>query len=221
MAGPVSRDPAAVAGPPAGRFITFEGIDGAGKSTHVDGFTERLRARGVSVVLTREPGGAPLAEKLRSLMLAEPMAPTTELLLAFAARAEHLAQTIEPALAAGQWVVSDRFTDSTYAYQGGGRGLAWQDIAMLEGLVQRGRQPDLTFYFDLSAEQAAMRRARARQADRFEAESLSFFTRVRAAYQRRVAEAPGRYVVVDAGRTVDEIKVLLEVEMKKLFFTGA
>ena len=198
-----------------GRFICFEGIDGAGKSTHISWFADRLRQRGHTVLLTREPGGSPLAEQIRGLLLNEAMQPQTELLLAFAARAEHLTTTIEPALAAGQIVISDRFTDSTYAYQGAGRGLDWATIAGLERFVQHGCQPDLTVFFDLAAPQAAARRAKVRLADRFEAESIAFFERVRNGYLRRVAEQPARYVVIDAQLSIDEIKVLLEEIVEK------
>lgn len=198
-----------------GRFICFEGIDGAGKSTHISWFADRLRQRGHTVLLTREPGGSPLAEQIRGLLLNEAMQPQTELLLAFAARAEHLTTTIEPALAVGQIVISDRFTDSTYAYQGAGRGLDWATIAGLERFVQQGCQPDLTVFFDLAAPQAAARRAKVRLADRFEAESIAFFERVRNGYLRRIAEQPARYAVIDAQLSIDEIKVLLEEIVEK------
>lgn len=199
-----------------GKFISFEGIDGAGKSTHIERFAERLRAAGRQVLVTREPGGTGLAEQLRELILNTAMLPETELLLAFAARNEHLKRLIEPALDAGQWVISDRFTDSTYAYQGGGRGLDRALIATLERAIQAGRSPDLTILFDLPADEAARRRAQARQADRFEAEDLQFFERVRRAYQERVREQPARFCLVDARQTVSEIRTQLDALLDKL-----
>jgi dTMP kinase len=194
-----------------GRFITFEGIDGAGKSTHVGWYAQRLRDRGLRVVETREPGGAPVAESLRELMLSAPMGATTELLLAFAARAEHLEVVIRPALAAGTWVVCDRFTDSTYAYQGGGRRVDWQVIGWLERLVHGDLQPDRTFLFDVPAEIAAARRAAARTADRFESEALSFFQRVRDAYARRAVECAERFIRIDGTSSIDDVRKLLEI----------
>ena len=199
-----------------GKFISFEGIDGAGKSTHIAWFAQRLEQLGKAVMQTREPGGTPVAERLRTVLLSEPMQPSTELLLAFAARAEHLTVAIQPALAAGKYVVCDRFTDSTYAYQGGGRGLDWGEIAQLEQVVQHGLQPDLTIFFDLSAEKAAARRAKARQADRFEAETIEFFTRVRQAYLRRIGEQPARFLIIDAEASIEDIKVILEKILIKL-----
>ena len=181
-----------------GRFITFEGIDGAGKSTHIDAVAQRLRASGARVVCTREPGGTPLAERLRELVLHEAMDTLTETLLVFAARRNHLQQVIEPALALGDTVLCDRFTDATFAYQGGGRGAEVSVLRELERWVQGGLQPDLTVWFDLPAEMAAQRRAQARAADRFEQEDLEFFERVRAAYQARMNAAPQRFVHVDA-----------------------
>ena len=193
-----------------GRFLTFEGIDGAGKSTHIDACVERLRARGIDALRTREPGGSPLAERLRELLLAEPMSLETELLLVFAARRDHLETVIEPALAAGRWVVCDRFTDSTWAYQGGGRGGPMPRIAWLEQWVQGSLQPDRSYLFDLPADEAARRRAAARAADRFEREDVAFFERVRAAYLARAAADPRRFVVVDAAMPIDVISKLLE-----------
>jgi dTMP kinase len=181
-----------------GRLITFEGIDGAGKSSHLLPLADALRAQGREVILTREPGGAPLAEELRTLMLGHPMQGDTELLLAFAARSEHLHQVIRPALARGAWVLCDRFTDSTYAYQGGGRGLPWDHIAMLEQLVHGDLQPSLTLWFDLEPALAAQRRQAARSADRFESEDLAFFKNVRAGYLRRAKEHPQRVVRIDS-----------------------
>jgi dTMP kinase len=195
---------------PIGRFVTFEGIDGAGKSTHIDWYVERLRARGIDAVRSREPGGTPLAERLRELLLAESMSMDTELMLMFAARRDHLERLIRPALAAGKWVVCDRFTDSTWAYQGGGRGGPAERIAWLEQWVHGDLQPDRTYLFDLPAALAAERRAAARTADRFEREDEAFFRRVREAYRQRAAQSPGRFVVVDARRAIEEIKKLLE-----------
>lgn len=190
-----------------GKFITFEGVDGAGKSTHIEWLAEALRTRGHGIVVTREPGGTPLGEKLRALLLAEAMDGETEALLMFAARREHIARVIEPALARGDWVVSDRFTDASFAYQGGGRGLDWGKLGQLENWVQGELRPDLTFLFDLDVSIARQRLAGTGNApDKFEQEQADFFERVRAAYLRRVAENPRRYVLVDAGRSREEIK---------------
>lgn len=195
----------------AGKFISLEGVDGAGKSTHLDWLVARLRARGRAVVQTREPGGTPLGEKLRELLLHEPMHLETEALLMFAARREHLELVIKPALACGEWVVCDRFTDATFAYQGGGRGLATDKLAALEDWVQAGFQPDLTLLFDLPVAVAAQRMAgTARQLDRFEQEKADFHERVRAAYLRRAAEMPGRMRVIDGGQSSETIKKQLE-----------
>jgi len=180
-----------------GRFITFEGIDGAGKSTQIAFIDGWLRARGIDVLLTREPGGTPIGETLRELILHRPMQPRTETLLMFAARCEHVLTVIEPALAAGRWVLCDRFTDATYAYQAGGRGLPEADVAALERWVHPGLQPDLTFLFDLEPEIAAARLARAQRSDRFETEQRDFFNRVREHYLARARAQPQRFVVVD------------------------
>jgi len=196
-----------------GRFVTFEGIDGAGKSTHIEWYAQRVRERGLEVVVTREPGGAPLAERLRGLLLTEPMSVETETLLMFAARKEHLERLIRPALARGAWVVCDRFTDSTYAYQGGGRSVPLDRIAELESWVHGDLQPDRTYLFDLPAELAASRRAGARDADRFESEDLQFFERVRSGYGRRVRSAPERFLVIDARQSIDVIRNLLEKDI--------
>ncbi|MDR1274811.1 MAG: dTMP kinase [Candidatus Accumulibacter sp.] len=198
--------------PPTGRgkFISFEGIDGAGKSTHIDAAIDLLRSKGLKVVSTREPGGTPLGEKLRELLLHEPMHLETETLLMFAARREHVARVIEPALARGDWVVCDRFTDATYAYQGGGRGLDLVKIEMLERWVHENLQPDLTFLFDLPTTVAQRRiQAQGRDADRFEREKADFHARVREAYLSRASRFR-RFCVVDADRTRDEIKKLVE-----------
>jgi dTMP kinase len=190
----------------AGRFITFEGIDGAGKSTQIAAVVDCLRRRGLEVVQSREPGGTPLAEKLRELVLHEAMHLETEALLMFAARREHLAAVIEPALARGAWVVCDRFSDATYAYQVGGRGLDAAKFRVLEQWVHPGLQPDLTFLFDIAPAVAAQRLAQGRaDTDRFEREQRDFFERVRAAYLSRAQESEGRIVVVDASRAPDEI----------------
>jgi dTMP kinase len=188
----------------AGRFLTIEGIEGVGKTTQVARLSQALAARGVAHLVTREPGGTPLAENIRDLVLRprpESLPPVAELLLMFAARAVHLANHIEPNLRAGRWVLCDRFTDATYAYQGGGRGMNEADIHNLELLVQGARRPDLTLLLDLPVA-VGMQRARQRDAgthrDRFERERADFFERVRAAYLRRAHAAPGRIAVIDA-----------------------
>ena len=200
----------------SGHLITFEGIDGAGKSTHIAWYADRLRARGLEVLLTREPGGTPLAERLRDLLLAEPMSIATETLLMFAARNEHLDRSIRPALARGAWVICDRFTDSTYAYQGGGRGVAFERIEQMEAWVHGDLQPRRTYLFDLPAEVAAQRRAAAREADRFETEDLAFFGRVRDAYRARQAGDPARVLAIDALRSIEDIRKLLEEDLASL-----
>ncbi|MGE5453386.1 MAG: dTMP kinase [Acidobacteriota bacterium] len=181
-----------------GVFITFEGIDGAGKTTHMDTLERLLQSQGREVVRTREPGGTPLAEKLRALFLHDAMDPLTETLLVFAARRDHLTQVIAPALARGAWVMCDRFTDATFAYQGGGRGFDLSVLNTLEGWVQQQRQPDLTFLFDLPPAVAASRLAAARQPDRFEAQDTAFFERVRQAYLDRRAQQPARFALIQA-----------------------
>jgi len=190
-----------------GRFITLEGVDGAGKSTHLGFVADWLRARGRELVVTREPGGTPLGETLRELLLHREMAAETELLLMFAARQQHLAECILPALARGAWVVSDRFTDASYAYQCGGRGIDTARVAVLEDWVQRGFAPDLTLLFDVPAEVAEARRSAARAADRFEREADSFFNRVRTAYLLRAAAAPARIHVLDARQDIARLQV--------------
>lgn len=190
-----------------GKFITLEGIDGAGKSSHVEWLAEHLRARGHRVEVTREPGGTPLGEKLRELLLNDPMHLETETLLMFAARREHLAQRIEPALAEGAWVICDRFSDATYAYQGGGRGLDRAKCQILEHWVHQHLQPDLTLLFDLPLEVARERIALAqRHLDRFEQERADFHERVRQAYLERAHAHPGRIRVIDAQRTLSDIR---------------
>ncbi len=195
----------------AGRFISFEGIDGAGKSTQHAWMVQHLRRLGHTVVATREPGGTPLGEKLRALLLAEPMHLETEALLMFAARREHIAQVIEPALARGEWVVCDRFVDASFAYQGGGRGLDWKKLEDLARWVLGDLQPDLTLIFDAPVEIAQQRlHAATANPDRFEQEQAAFFERVRSAYLRIAAENPDRVRLIDATRTPDTINKLLE-----------
>jgi dTMP kinase len=193
------------------RFLTIEGIEGVGKSTQMGGLSRALKARGVEHVLTREPGGTPLAEKIRDLVLSgqvEPLPPSAELLLMFAARAVHLGNLIEPSLAGGRWVLCDRFTDATFAYQGGGRGLDANYIRQLESMVQGSRRPDLTLLLDAPVD-VALARARQRNAaaplDRFESERVEFFARVRAAYLARAAAEPARIAVIDATQTQDTV----------------
>ncbi len=195
-----------------GKFITFEGIDGAGKSTHIAAFAEALRMRGHAVTVTREPGGTPLGEELRAVLLhsRQTMHPETEALLMFAARREHIAQVIEPALARGEFVISDRFTDASFAYQSGGRGVPVEKLEQLECWVHPDLQPDLTLLFDLAPETAEVRRQGARDADRFESEQQEFFSHVRAAYLDRARKNPQRIRVIDATRKIDEIRATLE-----------
>jgi dTMP kinase len=189
-----------------GRFITFEGIDGAGKSTHIEAVAEWLRQRGETVLLTREPGGTPLAEKLRELFLHEPMDALTEALLVFAGRRDHLHTRIAPALAAGTTVLCDRFTDATFAYQGAGRGFDLEVLAALERWVQQGIQPDLTLWFDVPPAVAAQRRAAAREPDRLESEAEAFFERVRGGYAARCAANPGRIVRISADAELNDVR---------------
>ena len=188
-----------------GRFISFEGIDGAGKSTHIQAVADWFRARGADVQLSREPGGTPLAETLRDIVLNQPMGSLTELLLMFAGRRDHVETVIKPALAAGKTLLCDRFTDASFAYQGGGRGLPLSVLNPLADWVQEGTEPELTLWFDLPAEQAAARRASAREADRIEQQDLEFFERVRAGYAARAAQAPQRVVRIDASGTVEQV----------------
>ena len=200
-----------------GLFISFEGIDGAGKSTHIEGLAAAFRAQGRAVTLTREPGGTPLAEKLRTLVLNDPMDALTEALLIFAARRDHLQQVIEPALARGDVVLCDRFTDATFAYQGGGRGFDLGVLSILEQWVQARqgqgadsaphplRQPDLTVWFDLAPELAARRLAGARVPDRFEAQPVEFFRRVAAGYAQRLSADTTRFARVDAAQSREAV----------------
>jgi dTMP kinase len=193
-----------------GKFITFEGIDGAGKSTHISRVAEMLSARGETVVVTREPGGTPLGERLRELLLHERMHIETEALLMFAARREHIAQVIEPALARGDWVISDRFTDASFAYQGGGRKLDLRKLEQLEEWVHPHLQPDLTLLFDVPLEVARARLDASRDLDKFEQEKADFFAAARAEYLRRAAKFPLRFRVVDSTRPVAEVRAELE-----------
>jgi dTMP kinase len=193
-----------------GLFISFEGIDGAGKSSHVQALADAFREQGRAVTLTREPGGTALAEKLRALALNEPMDALTEALLMFAARRDHLLQVIEPALARGDVVLCDRFTDATFAYQGGGRGFDWSVLSQLERWVQATpdaalREPDLTLLFDLDPAIAAQRLAGARVPDKFESQPVEFFARVAAGYERRAAAQPGRFARIDGNQSRDQV----------------
>ena len=193
-----------------GRFITLEGIDGAGKSSHIDFLGERMRARGMEPVVTREPGGTPAGEKLRSLVLLERMNPLAEALMMFAARSEHVARVIEPALASGRWILCDRFTDATYAYQCGGRGVPREAVRALESIVHPRLQPDVTFLFDLEPAIAFERqRKQSRTPDQFERETLEFFGRVREAYLERMREQPARFRVIDASGSIETVRARL------------
>jgi dTMP kinase len=194
-----------------GKFITFEGIDGAGKSTHLTFIADLFRARGKTVVVTREPGGTPLGEQLRELLLHQNMNLETETLLMFAARREHLAQVIEPALGRGDWVISDRFTDASFAYQGGGRKLDLKKLAVLENWVHPNLQPDLTLLFDVPLEVARARLDAARKPDKFEQEKAGFFAAARAEYLRRAAEFPQRFRLIDSTRSISDIHEELEL----------
>ncbi|MBK1682944.1 dTMP kinase [Rhodoferax fermentans] len=196
-----------------GLFITFEGIDGAGKSTHIDALARAFEAQGRVVTLTREPGGTPLAEKLRTLILNDPMDALTEALLVFAARRDHLQQRIEPALARGEVVISDRFTDATFAYQGGGRGYDWETLLNLERMIQTTqgpegifvRQPDVTLWFELDPEIAAQRLAGARVPDKFESQNAAFFKRVSDGYAQRLQADPQRFARINADQARDAV----------------
>jgi dTMP kinase len=196
-----------------GRFITLEGIDGAGKSTHAAWLKDAIAERGATVVATREPGGTPLGEALRGLLLSQPMTHETETLLMFAARREHVEQVIRPALARGDWVLCDRFSDATYAYQGGGHGVARERIAELERFVHGDCQPDLTILFDVpttvSRERLERAQAGGRELDRFEREERAFFERVREAYLARAAAEPGRFRIVNAARPLPDVRAEL------------
>ena len=202
-----------------GWFLTLEGVEGTGKSTNLSFITDYLRNAGVNLIVTREPGGTELGEEIRELLLRhreDGMHPDTELLLMFAARAEHLRRKIQPALAAGQWVLSDRFTDATYAYQGGGRALDLDRIAILEDWTQGALRPDVTFLLDLDPEVGLARAANRAELDRFEQEDLAFFQRVRNAYQQRVEEQPERFRVVDASQPLEEVQTDLQAYLDAL-----
>jgi len=194
-----------------GRFITLEGVDGAGKSTHIPWIAQRLREAGHSVVVTREPGGTPLAETLRGLVLAEPMDPLAETLLLFAARADHVRRIIAPALERGDWVVCDRFGDATIAYQGAGKGVPMSLIAQLAQSAQGPLRPDRTLVFDCAYEVSRERlRSAGRAPDRFEAEGRAFFERVRSAYAKLAQDEPGRVKLVDGAGSIEKIRTALE-----------
>lgn len=198
------------------KFITFEGVDGAGKSTHLAWFVQALRQRGIDPLLTREPGGTPLGEALREILLHQTMHAETEALLMFAARREHLQQVICPALQRGVWVVSDRFSDASFAYQGGGRGVPLQKLEQLEQWVQGDLQPDLTLLFDLPVEVARRRLAHNASLDRFEREQEAFFERVRQAYLDRAAKMPQRFVIIRADRSISQIQKQLSEIVARL-----
>jgi len=199
-----------------GRFITVEGIDGAGKSSHIEWLREYLTAAGHAVVVTREPGGTPLGESLRAILLNDPMSPETEMMLMFAARAEHLASVIRPALDSGAWVISDRFSDATYAYQVGGRGVAEEKFLALEALVQAGLQPDRTILFDVSVETAQARLHDTRILDRFEREASDFHQRVRDAYHQRAAQYPNRIRRVASDVPMEQVRAQILTELSDL-----
>lgn len=199
-----------------GKFITLEGMDGAGKSTHIPDILAQLQTRGVEVISTREPGGTALGEQLREVLLHTPMAAETESLLMFAARQEHLSTLILPALERGAYVLSDRFTDASFAYQHGGRGLASERIAQLEQWVQQGLQPDLTLLFDVPVEVSVQRLAAARTPDKFERESADFFRRIRRAYLDRAQQFPERFRIIDSNQTLEQVKLAVRAALSAL-----
>ena len=202
-----------------GKFITLEGMDGAGKSTHIPNIITALKARGVEVVSTREPGGTRLGEQLRALLLHDAMHPETETLLMFAARREHIANVIEPALKRGAYVLSDRFTDATYAYQCGAKGVASSKIKQLEKWVQGSLQPDLTLLFDVPVEISMERLTTAREPDKFEREDAKFFDKLRQAYLTRAKENPARFRVIDANQTLDKVKAEVNKMLEEIITT--
>lgn len=207
-----------------GRFITVEGVEGCGKTTNLAFIESYLREAGIPLITTREPGGTPLAEALRELLLAERdevVGAHTELLMVFAARAQHLSQVIVPALEGGQWVLCDRFTDATFAYQGGGRGLPLDVIAALEHLVQGGRQPDKTFFLDLDVAQGLARAQKRGALDRFEQESLQFFDSVRDAYWQRIKQSPQRFAVIDASVDLAKVQRQIQRELEQVLLAHA
>ena len=189
-----------------GKFITLEGMDGAGKSTHIPAVIAALEAKGISVVCTREPGGTVLGEQLREILLHHPMDPETEALLMFAARKEHIATVIEPALASGKYVVSDRFSDASYAYQSGGRGVAAAKIEQLEAWAHPNLKPDLTLLFDVPVEVSVSRLVDARAPDKFEQQNSAFFTRIRNAYLQRAQNEPERFRVIDGSLSIEQVR---------------
>ncbi len=201
-----------------GRLITLEGIDGAGKSTQLHWLAEFLQQQGQEVLVTREPGGTALGEQLRALLLdnQQTMHAETEALLMFAARREHLDKVIQPALVRGNWVISDRFTDASFAYQGGGRQMAHSRLEVLEQWVQGELQPDLTFYFDVPVEVGRARVSRIKSADRFEKEQAEFFQRVREAYLERVQKFPGRIHLIDATRSLETVQSMMQQTLESL-----
>jgi len=202
-----------------GYFITLEGIEGAGKSTSIQFLAEYLRSNNIDFILTREPGGTEIAEKIRQVILAhyhEPMHPDTELLLYFAGRAQHLNQVILPALQGGQWVICDRFTDASYAYQGGGRGLSQEKIAILENFVQGDLRPDYTLLFDVAVTTGLNRIKKNRTLDRFEVEKESFFEKVRNCYLDRVKKEPKRFYMIDANKIPEEVAEQVRVFLEKI-----
>ena len=199
-----------------GRFITFEGIDGAGKSTHIAPLAADLRAAGRIVQVTREPGGTPLAERLREVLLHAPMDPLTEALLVFAARRDHVQQVIRPALSRGEVVLCDRFSDATFAYQGAGRGFDLGVLESLETWVHADLQPDLTLWFDVDAQQAAERLSSARIPDRFEQQDAAFFERVRGGYQARAQRFSQRFVRIDAAGDIETVRDQVQAAIRGL-----
>lgn len=202
--------------PQRGCFVTLEGLDGAGKSTHVEGLVNHLRGRGLDVVCTREPGGTELGETLRHIVLTQTMQLETETLLMFASRCEHLRTVIEPALAAGKWVVCDRFTDATYAYQGGGRQLGTHKVEALEAWLHPDLQPDRTWLFDVPLDVARERLSRSRELDRFEQEGSDFFERTRAAYHERARQQPERFRILDSSRAIEHVRAELFSQAEEL-----
>jgi dTMP kinase len=202
-----------------GKFITIEGSEGVGKSTNIKFIQQYLSKQGIPLVLTREPGGTPLAESLRNLLLQhwqEKVDEQAELLMLFAARAQHVSTVIQPALERGEWVLCDRFTDSTYAYQGGGRGLDLKLIEQLESLVLQGFQPDTTIYLDIDVKQGLQRASTRGELDRFETEEIDFFERVRKAYLKRVESTPSRYALIDAGESLDKVQQSIQSFLEHL-----
>jgi dTMP kinase len=202
-----------------GKFITLEGMDGAGKSTHIPNIITALNASGIEVVSTREPGGTPLGEALRALLLHDNMHPETETLLMFAARREHIANVIEPALARGAYVLSDRFTDATYAYQCGAKGVSSSKVKQLETWVQGDLQPDLTLLFDVPVEISIQRLASARTPDKFEREGAIFFEKLRQTYLTRAEENPARFRIINANQALDKVKSEVNKLLEQIILT--